>query len=271
VLFEQIQEAKARITQQSAAAPEIGIILGTGLGALAGEIQDKIEIPYEEIPHFPLSTVESHAGKLLLGRLSGKPVVAMQGRFHLYEGYSAKQVVFPVQVMKALGIHKLLLFSASGGIQRALFPGSLLVIEDHINLLGHNPLIGLNDERLGPRFTDLYNAYDKDLRSLALHTARELQIPLYSGVYAAMIGPCLETVAEYRFLERIGADCVGMSTVPEVIAARHAGVRVLAITVITDRCVPDCVQAANIQEIIQAAMDAEPKLTLLVKEILRRL
>lgn len=270
-LYDEIQEAVAAVRQRTAFVPEIAIILGTGLGALAHDIQDAVTIPYAQIPHFPLSTVETHAGQLLLGNLMGKRVVAMQGRFHRYEGYDQKQITFPVRVMHALGSKILMVFSACGGINRHFHPGDLALLSDHINLMGETPLIGRNDDRLGPRFPDLFNAYDADLQAQAMQVARELQIGLHRAVYAALPGPCLETVAEYRWLQIIGADCVGMSTVPEVIVARHAGLKVLGIAVVTDRCVPDQVGPADIAEIIRAAMAAEPKLTQLVKTIISKL
>ena len=271
ILYDDIQAAVKSIRKKTKLRPTVAIILGTGLGALAKEIKNKIVIPYESIPHFPLSTVESHAGKLLIGSLMGKTVVAMQGRFHRYEGYNLQQITFPIRVMRALGAKLLTVFGASGGINRDYFPGDLVVINDHINLIGDNPLIGPNDERLGPRFPDMYNTYDQQLQQLAQRTARENQIELKKGIYAALTGPCLETAAEYRFLQIIGADCVGMSTVPEVIVARHAGMKVLGITVVTDRCVPDQLGPVSIPEIINAAMQAEPKLTKLYKALLKRL
>ncbi|MBN1595386.1 purine-nucleoside phosphorylase [candidate division FCPU426 bacterium] len=270
-LYSRIQEAVKTIRQYAPVKPQVAIILGTGLGALVKDIKAARKIPYEKIPHFPLSTVETHAGQLIIGKLMGKNVVAMQGRFHRYEGYDFKQITFPVRVMRALGAETLFVFSACGGINRHFYPGDLALLHDHINLMGETPLVGPNDDRLGPRFPDLYQAYDEKLQALALAVARDQKIPLPRAVYAALTGPNLETVAEYRFLQIIGADCVGMSTVPEVIAARHAGLRVLGIAVVTDRCVPDQVGPANIQEIIRAAMAAEPKLTRLVKEILHRL
>jgi purine-nucleoside phosphorylase len=270
-LYEQVQEAVKVIRKRTPAKPEVAITLGTGLGALAHEFKPVVKIPYGDIPHFPLSTVETHAGQLLVGKLMGKTVVAMQGRFHRYEGYDLKQVTFPVRVMRALGAKTYMVFSACGGINRDYFAGDLMLLKDHINLMGDNPLIGPNDARLGARFPDLFDAYDAKLRAMAVSLAREQKLPLHQGVYAALTGPTLETVAEYRFLQTIGADAVGMSTVPEVIVARHAGMRVMGIGVITDRCVPDQVGPANIEEIIHAAMKAEPKLTRLVKAVLERL
>lgn len=270
-LYDQIQEAVAAIRKQTPLVPEVAVILGTGLGALAHDIQEAVTIPYGQIPHFPLSTVETHAGQLLLGNLVGKRMVAMQGRFHRYEGYDLKQVTFPVRVMHALGAKTLMVFSACGGINRHFHPGDLALLSDHINLMGETPLIGPNDDRLGPRYPDLYNAYDAELQTKALQVARELKMNLHRAVYAALPGPNLETVAEYRWLQTIGADCVGMSTVPEVIVARHAGLKVLGIAVVTDRCVPDQVGPANIEEIVRAAMAAEPRLTQLVKSIISKL
>lgn len=270
-LYDSIQAAAKQIRQHTKLKPVMGIVLGTGLGALAKEIKNKVIIPYESIPNFPLSTVESHAGQLLIGTLMGKTVVAMQGRFHRYEGYDLNQITFPIRVMRALGAKKLAVFGASGGINREFYPGDLVLISDHINLIGDNPLIGPNDDRLGPRFPDMYNTYDQEFQQMIQMVARENQIDLKKGVYAALTGPCLETAAEYRFLQTIGADCVGMSTVPEVIVARHAGMRVMGITVVTDRCVPDQLGPASVSEIIKAAMQAEPKLTKLFKAVLKRL
>ncbi len=270
-LVDQVKEALAVIRQKTKAKPAVAMVLGTGLGALAGEIKNKVVIPYETIPYFPLSTVESHAGKLLVGTLMGKTVVAMQGRFHRYEGYSLQQITFPLRVMHAMGAKTLAVFSACGGINRAFYPGDLVMISDHINLLGDNPLIGPNDDRLGPRFPDMYNAYDQGFQNLLMETARDLKIKLHQGVYAALSGPCLETAAEYRFLQTIGADCVGMSTVPEVIVARHSGMKVLGIAVVTDRCVPDQLGPASVPEIIKAAMGAQPRLTRLTKAIIHHL
>lgn len=269
--YDQVREAVKVIRKRTAFKPDVAITLGTGLGSLVREIRRAVRIPYAEIPHFPLSTVETHAGQLILGELMGRRVVAMQGRFHRYEGYDLKQVTFPVRVMRALGAKTYMVFSACGGLNRDCYPGDLMLLRDHINLMGETPLIGRNDERLGPRFPDLFNAYDDKLQTLALEVAREQRLALHRGVYAALPGPNLETVAEYRWLQGIGADCVGMSTVPEVIVARHAGLRVLAIGVITDRCVPDQVGPADIANIIRAAKEAEPRLTRLVKGILGRL
>lgn len=268
---EAVQQAVAAIRRQTELEPQIAIILGTGLGGLAKEIQVETTIPYEQIPGFVRSTVETHSGKLLLGTLEGRKVVAMSGRFHRYEGYSLQDITFPVRAMRGLGARVLLVSNAAGGINRHYAPGDLMLIEDHINLMGDNPLIGPNDDALGPRYPDMYNCYDKELRELALSIAREEKLRCHAGVYAAMSGPCLETAAEYRMLAEIGADAIGMSTVPEVIVAIHAGLKVLGVSVITDRCVADALKPANIQEIIRIAQEAEPHLTLLMRKTVGRL
>jgi purine-nucleoside phosphorylase len=270
-LFEKMQDAEKFIRSRSTIAPQCGIILGTGLGRLVDSIAIETVIPYEEIPHFPTSTVETHAGKLILGRLSGKPVLAMQGRFHFYEGYSMQQIVFPVRVMKLLGVKMLVVSNACGGINPQFPPGSLMVITDHINLLPGNPLIGPNEPRLGSRFPDMSEPYSQDLIDLAVTTARENKIALERGVYAAMTGPSLETRAEYRMLKTLGADVIGMSTVPEVIAAVHAGIKVLGMSVVTDACLPDCLKPADIAEIIAIANRTEPKLVKLIEKVLQAL
>jgi purine-nucleoside phosphorylase len=268
-LFDMIQESVASIRKQCDFKPEIGIILGTGLGKLADRVEKAYEAPYGGIPHFPLSTVESHEGKLIFGNLSGRKVVVMQGRFHYYEGYSLPQVVYPGRVMKALGVRTLIVSNACGGINPGLAPGDIMLITDHINLLGTTPLVGKNDPRVGPRFPDMYDAYSRRLIEAAEKAAREAKFPLKKGVYAVMSGPCLETAAEYRMLRAIGADVVGMSTVPEVIAAVHAGMKVLGISVITDSCDPDTLKPVKIEEIIATANRAEPRLVALVEGVLR--
>lgn len=270
-LMERIGTAVEAIRQRSALQPRIGIILGTGLGGLAARIQVEAEIPYEEIPGFPLSTVETHTGRLLLGTLGGKPVVAMQGRFHRYEGYTLQQVTFPVRVMRALGADTLLVSNACGGMHPFWGPGELVLIADHINLLGDNPLIGPNADELGPRFPDMSQPYDVQLQALAVEVALERKITLRRGVYVAVPGPNLETRAEYRMLRVMGADVVGMSTVPEVIVAVHGGMRVMGISIITDQCLPDALQPANIEHIIATAGRAEPHLTALVEGVVERL
>ena len=265
-LFDQIQESVKEIRKTTQSIPEVGIILGTGLGALAHEIKDPVAIPYGKIPHFPLSTVESHAGELVFGKLGNTPVVAMKGRFHRYEGYTLQQVAFPVRVMKALGIQYLLVSNACGGMNRAYNPGDLMIIEDHVNLMGDNPLIGKNDDRLGPRWPDMIEPYSKELIALTEKIAWEKRIPVQKGVYVAVTGPNLETRAEYRWLSTF-ADVVGMSTVPEVVAAVHSGLKVLGISVVTDKCIADTLEPADIQKIIKHAQEAEPKLTILMKEV----
>jgi purine-nucleoside phosphorylase len=265
-LFDQIRESVQQIQKTTKASPKVGIILGTGLGALAHEIQNPTALPYEKILHFPLSTVESHAGKLVFGKLGNTEVVAMQGRFHRYEGYSFQQVTFPVRVMKALGIKYLLVSNACGGMNRSFEAGDLMIIEDHVNLMGDNPLIGENDDRLGPRWPDMIEPYSKELIQLAEKIAWEKRIPVRKGVYVGVTGPSLETRAEYRWLSTL-ADVVGMSTVPEVIVAVHCGLKTLGISVVTDKCVPDTLEPADIQRIIRHAQEAEPKLTILMKEV----
>ncbi len=250
---------------------DAAIILGTGLGALGAEIDVQAPIDYADIPGFPLSTVESHAGQLLCGTLAGKRVVAMRGRFHRYEGYTLQQVTFPVRVLRALGAPVLVVSNACGGMHPLWNPGDLMLIADHINLLGDNPLIGPNDDRLGPRFPDMSEPYDAALRALARAVALEERVPLHEGVYVAVTGPNLETRAEYRFLRAIGADVVGMSTVPEVIVAVHGGMRVLGLSIITDRCLPDALEPAALEQIIATAASAEPHLTTLVRGVLGRL
>jgi purine-nucleoside phosphorylase len=266
----QIAEAAAAIRKQTPFQPRVGIILGTGLGALVKDIKVEAVVDYGDVPHMPRSTVETHHGKMHFGTLGGKKVVAFQGRFHLYEGYSASQASFPVRVMKALGCTHLLVSNAAGGMNRVYSPGDLVVIEDHINLQGSNPLIGVNDSALGPRWPDMIEPYDQALVALALDIARAKGIRAHKGVYVAVTGPNLETRAEYRWLSQM-ADVVGMSTVPEVIAAVHAGIKVLGISVVTDECVADRLKPANIEEIIRIAGEAEPKLTALMAEVITRL
>ena len=247
-----------------ATRPQVAIILGTGLGGLGREIRTEVEIPYGDIPGFPLSTVESHAGRLLCGRLNGVPVVAMQGRFHRYEGYGFDRLAFPSWVFKELGAAVLMVSNACGNMHPLWEAGDLMLMSDHINLLGGNPLVGHNDDTLGPRFPDMSEPYDPELRALARSVAREQRLNLREGVYVAVAGPNLETRAEYRWLRAIGADVVGMSTVPEVIAARHCGLRVLGVSVITDQCLPDALEEASLEKILKVAGKAEPKLTSLL-------
>jgi len=251
--------------------PQVGIILGTGLGKLADEIKQTAILEYENIPNFPVSTVESHAGKLIFGELAGKKVVAMQGRFHLYEGYNMDQVTFPVRVFKRLGVETLIVSNACGGINENLKAGDIMVISDHINLLGLSPLMGKNDERLGARFPDMSEPYSKRLIEIALKTGLEMGLNIKRGVYAVTMGPNLETAAEYRFLEIIGADVIGMSTVPEVIVAVHARLKVLGLSVITDECRPDNLKPVSLEKIIAVSESAEPKLVNLIRKVLEKI
>lgn len=273
-LREQIEESVKYIRKHTKMRPEIGIILGTGLGGLVKEIRKEIVLDYDEIPHFPISTVESHHGKLIFGTLAGKKVVAMQGRFHYYEGYSMQQVTYPVRVMSyktGLGVKTLLISNAAGGMNPEFRRGDLMIITDHINLQGDNPLIGPNDDELGSRFPDMSEPYSKSLIALADKIAGEKKIKVQHGVFVAVQGPNLETKAEYRFLRNIGADSVGMSTIPEDLVAIHMGMRVLGISIITDECFPDTLQPVSVDEIIKVANKAEPKLTKIMKELVRRL
>lgn len=270
-LYDRIQQAAASIRGRTAFTPDIAIILGTGLGGLVKDIAAEAIIPYEEIPGFPLSTVESHAGRLILGTLSGRKVVAMQGRFHRYEGYTLQEATFPVRVMHALGARTLVVTNVSGGMHPLWAPGDLVLIADHINLLGDNPLIGRNDERLGGRFPDMSDPYDAGLRAKVRALAIEQGITLREGVYVSVTGPCLETRAEYRMLRAIGADIVGMSTVPEVIVAVHQGMKVAGLSIVTDQCLPDALEPADITHIIATAMGAEPKLTRLVSALVKQI
>lgn len=270
-LYDRVADAARLVRGRTTLRPEIAIVLGTGLGALAEEIELEATIPYGEIPGFPLSTVESHTGRLLLGRLAGRAVVAMQGRFHRYEGYDLRQVTFAIRVLHALGAGTLVVSNACGGMHPLWAAGDLVLLSDHINLLGDNPLVGPNDDRLGPRFPDMSAPYDPALRALARAAALDLGIVLREGVYVAVPGPNLETRAEYRMLRAMGADVVGMSTVPEVIVAVHQGMRVMGISIITDQCLPDALERADIGRIIETAKRAEPQLTRLVTTLVERL
>jgi purine-nucleoside phosphorylase len=269
--FESAERAAAVVRARFGAHHDAAIILGTGLGALASEIDVHATIEYAEIPDFPLSTVESHHGRLLCGTLGGRTVIAMQGRFHRYEGYSLQQVTFPVRVLRALGVDTLIVSNACGGLNPLWAAGDVMLIADHINLLGDSPLIGPNDERMGPRFPDLSAPYDAGLGARARAVAADQRITLREGVYVAVAGPNLETRAEYRFLRGIGADVVGMSTVPEVLVAVHAGMRVLGLSIITDMCLPDALEPATVERIIAVANRAEPQLTTLVRGVLEGL
>jgi len=267
-LFSQIEAAANAIRSHWNHQPHAGIILGTGLGSLAEQIDIEATLDYSDIPHFADSTADSHRGRLVLGRLQGLPVMAMEGRVHQYEGYSLKQVTLPVRVMKALGAQLLIASNAVGGMNPNFACGDVMMIEDHINLMNDNPLIGVNDDRLGPRFPDMSQPYDQQLIDVSLEIARRENFAAHKGVFVAVTGPNLETRAEYRFLRGIGADAVGMSTVPEVIVAVHASLRVVGLSIITDMCLPDALEVANVEKIIATAHQAEPKLRSLVLGIL---
>lgn len=251
--------------------PEVGIILGTGLGGLVKEISAEYIIPYEEIPNFPVSTVEGHSGKLIFGELGGKKVMAMQGRFHFYEGYTMQQITFPVRVMKAIGIHTVCVSNASGGMNPNFEIGEIMIINDHINLFPTNPLIGKNISELGPRFPDMSEPYNKKIIALALDIAKNNNIKVSQGCYAGLTGPCFETPAEYRYISRIGADAVGMSTVPEVIVAKHGGMRVFGVSIVTDLGVEGKIIEVTHEEVQQIAAAAEPKMSFIVKELIRQM
>lgn len=270
-MLERIEAAANVVRQRISNTPEIAIILGTGLGGLAQRVESPTPIDYADIPGFPLSTVESHAGRLISGQLSGRQVIAMQGRFHRYEGYSLRQVTFPVRVLRQLGARLLVVSNACGGLRADWHAGDMMLMADHINLLGDNPFTGPNDDRLGPRFPDCSAVYDAGLRALARSVAAEQATTLREGVYAAVAGPNLETRAEYRMLRTIGADVVGMSTVPEALVAVHGGMRVLGISVITDMCIPETLEPASLPRILAVAAVAEPKLTSLVEGVVERL
>ena len=270
-LYEQIQEATSAVRTRWSGSPRVGIVLGTGLGALASEIEAEATIPYGELPYFPQSTVHSHAGRLVCGKLAGQSVMAMEGRFHAYEGYSLQQITFPIRVMKAMGIDIVIVSNACGGLNPQFAKGDIMLIEDHINLMGDNPLIGPNDERLGDRFPDMCYPYDRELLALASRTALDEKIVCHKGVYVAVTGPNLETRAEYRFLRTIGADVVGMSTVPEVIVGVHGKMRMLGFSIVTDMCLADALEPVSLPEIIATANAAEKKMRVLVKRVLEQL
>lgn len=267
-LRERIKEAGEFVQGKTRIKPEIGIILGTGLGGLAKEVEVENKFSYQDIPHFAVSTTPGHEGNLILGRLAGKMIIAMQGRFHFYEGYSLEEITFPVRVMKYIGVNILIESNAAGGMNPNFRAGDLMVITDHINLTGNNPLIGPNDDKLGPRFVDMCEPYDKELIELYEKVAMREKIRIHRGVYVGVSGPNLETPAEYRFLRLIGADAVGMSTVAEVIVAKHSGLKVLGISCITDQCFPDKLEPVNLAKLIKVANLAEPKMTRLVKGVL---
>jgi len=270
-LTTKINEAVAAIRKVTKLVPDVGIILGTGLGGVAEDIKTAAEIPYKDVPNFPLSTVTGHAGNLIFGTLSGKKVVAMEGRFHRYEGYSLQEITLPVRVMKALGAKSLVVSNACGCLNPQWRKGDLIVIEDHINLMGDNPLIGPNDDTLGPRYPDMIEPYSQEYVKMAEEIALAEGIRAHTGVYAAMPGPCLETRAEYRMLQTMGADAVGMSTVPEVIVAVHAGLKTFGVGILTDVCLPDALRPVKIEEIIAVATEAEPHLSRLIERLVEKM
>ena len=267
--FDKITESCTTISAQWPYTPAVGLILGSGLGAAAAALTDTVTIPYESIPHFAKSTAHGHAGQLVCGLLAGVPVIVMEGRMHAYEGYPAAQITFPVRVLKRLGAGLLIVTNACGGLNPQFRTGDIMVIDDHINLMNDNPLVGINDERLGPRFPDMSAPYTPALIDHALEVARRENFVAHRGVYVAVTGPNLETRAEYRFLRGIGADVVGMSTVPEVIVAVHAGLRVLGLSVITDMCLPDHLEVATVEKILGVARSAEPKLRAIITAAVR--
>ncbi len=267
--YDKITEAAAAISAEWKLAPKVGIILGSGLGGVAEAITDRVTIPYDKIPHFARSTAHGHAGQLVCGLIEGVPVMVLEGRQHAYEGYPLQQVTFPVRVLQRLGGTTLVVTNACGGLNPQYRAGDLMVIEDHINLLGDNPLIGINDERLGPRFPDMSAPYDAAMIDAAMAVARRENFAAHKGVYVAVTGPNLETRAEYRFLRTIGADVVGMSTVPEVLVAVHGGITVLGISVVTDMCLPDALEVATVEHILATARGAEPKLRAIILDAVR--
>ncbi|AZV44206.1 purine nucleoside phosphorylase [Peribacillus asahii] len=271
MMYEQLEKAAAFIKSKITDVPSVGLILGSGLGVLAAEIEQPIVLPYQEIPNFPVSTVEGHAGKLVIGKLSGKTVVAMQGRFHFYEGYSMSQVTFPVRVMKLLGVETLIVTNAAGSVNESFTPGDLMLITDHINCMGTNPLIGSNDARFGPRFPDMSEAYNKELRSLAKQIAATQGLDLKEGVYVGNTGPAYETPAEVRMARVIGGDAVGMSTVPEVIVARHCGLKVLGISCMTNMAAGILDQPLSHEEVIETTEKVKSRFLRFVKEIVKEL
>lgn len=269
-MLKTFEEAVNFIKGKTSIQPELGVILGTGLGGLVNEINVVDEIAYDQIPHFPVSTVESHSGKLIFGELGGKNVVAMQGRFHFYEGYDLKQVTFPVRVMKMLGIERLIVSNASGGVNPDYEIGEIMIINDHINLFPGNPLIGKNFDDFGPRFPDMSDAYDSRMIELAITIAKENDIRVKQGIYAGLTGPTLETPAEYKMINILGADAVGMSTVPEVIVARHMDIPCFAISIITDLGVAGKIKKVSVQDVIEVANRQQPKMTKIIKELIAR-
>lgn len=269
-MYESAKQSAQYIQSKITATPEIGLILGSGLGILADEIENAVAIPYSEIPNFPVSTVHGHAGQLVIGQLSGKTVIAMQGRFHHYEGYSMDKVTFPVRVMKLLGVEKLIVTNAAGGVNKEFTPGDLMLITDHINFMS-NPLIGANDERFGPRFPDMSSAYDKEFQQVARTVAADLNITIQEGVYFGLTGPTYETPAEIRMIRTLGGDAVGMSTVPEVIVANHSSMRVLGISCITNMAAGILDQPLNHEEVIETTEKVKSTFLLYVKELVKNL
>ncbi|MGH1436674.1 MAG: purine-nucleoside phosphorylase [Lewinella sp.] len=268
-LYDTIQDAVNYLKSQSDLSPRFGLILGTGLSGLADEITEATEIAYGDIPHFPVSTVQSHRGKLIFGKLAGIPIVAMAGRFHYYEGYSMEQVTFPVRVMKFLGIERLIISNASGSVNPAIEAGDIVFVRDHINFMADNPLRGHNDERLGPRFPDMLGTYDRQLNTQALQMARKMGIPAHEGIYLGLQGPNLETPAEYQFFHRIGADLVGMSTVPEVLVAKHMELPIFVVSVVSNKCYPlEDIKETSVEDVIAKVGETSPRLQALVKELI---
>lgn len=270
-LRQQLEESVQAIAARTAFRPSIGLILGSGLGGLTKELQTEAELDYAEIPHMPQATAPGHEGKLSLGRLGGRLVAVLSGRFHYYEGHTSSSIAYPIRLVRALGAQTLFLTSIVGSMNPKMPPGSLVMLDDHINLMGLNPLIGPNDEAVGPRFPDMSQPYDLELRRLAIQAANEQRLPLHEGVYVAVAGPNLETRAEYRMLRQIGADVVGMSMVPEVLVARHCGLRVLAVTVVSDACIPETLKPASLEELLRVARETEPKLTALLRTVMQRM
>ena len=268
---QQLEETVRAIAARTTFRPSIGLIVGSGLGELTKSLQVDATIPYAELPHMPQSTAPGHEGSLVLGTLGSQRLAVLNGRFHYYEGHAPADLAYPVRLVNALGAELLVLTSIVGSMNPAMPAGSMVLLEDHLNLMGFNPLIGPNDDALGPRFPDMSEPYDPALRQLALQVAAELKLPLKEGVYVGVAGPNLETRAEYRFLRQIGADIVGMSTVPEVIAARHTGLRVLAVAVVSDACIPEHLKPASLEELLRVAAETEPKLTALLQQVIRRL
>ncbi|MBC8125249.1 MAG: purine-nucleoside phosphorylase [Candidatus Kapabacteria bacterium] len=269
-LFESIQESVSFIRSVTDSKPRIGVILGTGLGGLVGQVNVSATIPYDDIPHFAVSTVESHHGRLVFGSLNGIDIVVMQGRFHAYEGYTLQQITFPVRVLHMLGVQTLIVSNACGGMNPLYRRGDIMLIDDHINLLGDSPLVGPNDDRLGPRFPDMSEPYSRVLLGYAEEAALARRVKVHRGVYVAVSGPNLETRAEYRFLRTIGADVVGMSTVPENIVARHMGMDVLGLSIVTDECFPDSLEPVKLEHVLEAACQAEPIMTSLITDVIAR-